>query len=253
MPPEPMVIIPARWASSRFPGKPLAPILGRPMIQWVYEQCQQAQTIKKVVVATDDERIQHVVQSFGGTCMMTPSSLATGTERVAYVAREVEASMIINVQGDEPLINPGNVDHVARELAEDTESVMATLAYRIKRSSELMNPQTARVILDKHGRALYFSRAAIPYARDVSSQADWPATFPYYNHVGIYAYRRDFLLSFHELESTALETAEKLEQLRVLANGFRIKVGITDGAPVCVDVPADIERVEQKAKEMGLS
>jgi len=246
-----VAIIPARWGSSRFPGKPLAPIAGKPMIQWVVERTRLATKLADVFVATDDERIVEVVESFGGKAVMTPSDLPSGTDRVAYVARDLEIDAVINVQGDEPLIDPNAVDVLADTLLTETSTKMATLVRKITESEELANANTVRVVIDNNHNALYFSRAAIPFARDIDKK-EWALHFPYYDHIGIYAYRKDFLLELTELPISVLEQAESLEQLRVLENGYNIKVGIVDVQPICVDVPKDVERVEQRIKELKI-
>jgi len=242
-------IIPARWASSRFPGKPLAKIAGKTMIQRVYEQVSKTKTLDKIIVATDDDRIFKEVERFGHV-VMTPEELPSGTERVAHVAGNLTAEIIINIQGDEPLIDPQAVDLVGRTLLEDNEAEMATLARKVTDPAELDDFNTARVVLDSNQRALYFSRAVIPFARDVEDKNRWPALFPYYDQIGIYAYRRAFLLKYKDLPFSVLEKAEKLEQLRALENGYKIRVGICDYEAVCVDVPEHINKVEQKIKEM---
>lgn len=247
-----IAIIPARWASSRFPGKPLAPIAGKPMIQWVVERTQLAKSLSDVIVATDDERIVDAVASFGGRAVMTPSELASGTDRVAYVARDLDVDAVINVQGDEPLIDPNAVDTLAGTLLSEASTKMATLVRKMKEPEKLDNPNTVRVVIDNDHNALYFSRAAIPYARDIDKKL-WTLHFPYYDHIGIYAYRKEFLLELTELPISMLEQAEKLEQLRVLENGYKIKVGIVDVQPICVDVPEDIDRVEQRIRELKIS
>lgn len=244
-------IIPARYASSRFPGKPLALIAGKPMIQRVYERARLAKGIDHLIVATDDERIRDTVAGFGGRAVMTAANLASGTDRVAVVAETLAVDIVINVQGDEPLIEPAALELVAETLMSDDDAVMATLARRVSDPAELDNVNTARIVLDKRQRALYFTRAVIPYGRDWPDQHDWPARFPYYDQIGIYAYRKPFLLHYHELDFSILEQAEKLEQLRALENGYIIKVGLCDFQPVCVDVPADIALVEQRMKELG--
>lgn len=245
-------IIPARWASSRFPGKPLADIAGKPMIQWVVERANQANTLSDVIVATDDERIQHAVQAFGGQAVMTPSDMASGTDRVAYVARDLKVDAVVNIQGDEPLIDPKSIDVLVKTLLQETSTRMATLVRRISDSEDLDNPNSVKVVLDIYNNALYFSRAALPFARDISKKM-WALQFPYYEHIGMYAYRKTFLLELTELPLSTLEQAEKLEQLRVLENGFKIKVGIVDDKPVGVDVPEDIVRVEKRIKELDIT
>lgn len=247
---EIVAVIPARWASSRFPGKPLAMIAGKPMIQWVYERASLAKTISRVIVATDDERIVQAVQSFGGEVQMTPSELPSGTDRTAWVCRHLQCTIVVNVQGDEPLIEPDAVDLVAQTLVDNPAADMATLARRIGDCDDLENPNKARVIIDRYQRALYFSRAAVPFARDVE-KAKWIDTFPYYDHIGIYAYRRSFLFKLTELPPSQLEQIEKLEQLRALENGYTIQVGLCPFNPICVDVPDDVRKVEQRMKEIA--
>lgn len=247
-----VAIIPARWASSRFPGKPLASIAGKPMIQWVYERTKAAKKLSDVLVATDDARIFDTVTSFGGQAVMTPTELPSGTDRVAYVARDLDVHAVINVQGDEPLIDPAAIDTLVETLLTDAEIPMATLVRRVYDSAELENPNTVRVVIDAHNNALYFSRAVLPYARDVDKK-EWAVHFPYYGHIGIYAYRKEFLLEITRLPMAMLERAEKLEQLRALENGYKIKVGFVETRPICVDVPDDVRLVEQRIRELKLA
>jgi len=246
-----VALIPARWASSRFPGKPLAAIAGKPMIQWVYERTREAQSVSDVIVATDENRIVSTVASFGGKAVMTPSELPSGTDRVAFVARELDCDAIINVQGDEPLIDPVAIDVLAETLLSGESTKMATLVRKITDAVEVDNPNTVRVVIDKNNDALYFSRASLPYARDIEKK-DWVNHFPYYDHIGIYAYRKEFLLQLTEMPISMLEQAEKLEQLRVLENGYKIKVGFVNAQPICVDIPEDIERVEKRMRELNI-
>lgn len=250
MPDSIIAIIPARWESTRFPGKPLADIAGKPMIQWVYERTCRAETLDKTIVATDDQRIFDSVQSFGGQVVLTPKKISTGTERVAFVAKDLKADIIINVQGDEPLIEPASVDLVAKVLQSDEIAVMATLARKVTVSDELKDVNNVRVVLDKNNRALYFSRSIIPYYRDKDIN-EWIFYHTYYAHIGIYAFRRNFLLQFEHL-SSLLEKAEKLEQLRAIENGYTIKVGICDAKPICVDVPEHLELVNRRIKELNI-
>ena len=247
-----ITIIPARWASSRFPDKPLAQIAGKPMIQWVYERASQATLVDNTIVATDDERIFQAVKNFGGNVEMTPGDLISGTDRVAFVAKDLDADIIINVQGDEPLIQPEAIDLVAETLQADDDAVMGTLARKITDAKELDNFNMARVVVNSDNHAMYFSRAVIPHARDIQDKKTWPDHFPYYAHIGIYSYHRDFLLRYENLPISVLEQAEKLEQLRALENGFIIKVGLCDFAPICVDIPEHIQAVEQRIKELQL-
>ncbi len=244
-------IIPARWASSRFPGKPMTIIAGKPMIQWVYERSCKAKSLEQVIIATDDERIFNAVSQWGNV-VMTPNTLPTGTERAAYVAKDVDADIVINIQGDEPLIDPNAIELVAYTLMQDNDADMATLARRVIDPKELLNHNTARVVFDHNQHAMYFTRAVIPFARDINDLLEWSGKYPYYDQIGIYAYRRDFLLGYSDLPESILEQAEKLEQLRALENGNIIRVGICEYDAVCVDVPQDVEKVELKIKEMGL-
>ncbi len=243
-------IIPARYASSRFPGKPLALIAGKPMIQWVYERASRARGFDHLIVATDDQRICDTVSGFGGRVVMTPVELASGTDRVAWAARDLDVEVVVNVQGDEPLIEPAALELVAETLLSDEQAVMATLARQVHDGEELLGHDTARVVIDKNRRALYFSRAAIPFVRDVRDVRQWPALYPFYDQIGIYAYRKRFLMGYAALPASLLEQAEKLEQLRALENGYILKVGLCDFAPVCVDLPEHIAVVERRIKEM---
>ena len=229
-------IIPARYASTRFPGKPLADICGKPMIQHVYERTLQAGSVGRVIVATDDERIRAVVAGFGGEVALTRADHPSGTDRLAEVAATLDADLVVNVQGDEPLIDPVMIDQAVRPLQQDASVVMGTLKSRIVDAADYANPNVVKVVTDVSGFALYFSRAPIPYQRD-----DVPA--PLFKHVGLYVYRRDFLLKYPRLPETPLEQAEKLEQLRALEHGYRIFVAETDRQSIGVDVPEDLQKV----------
>lgn len=244
------VIIPARFASSRFPGKPLALIAGKPMIQRVYERAGQAQGFDHLIVATDDARIYDTVAGFGGRVVMTPGDLASGTDRVAWVARGLDVEVVVNLQGDEPLIDPAALELVAETLLSDSRAQMATLARPVTDGEELLGHDTARVVLNREGHALYFSRAVIPYMRDGGEVGQWAARHIYFDQIGIYAYRKPFLLNYAALPASPLEQAEKLEQLRALENGYTIKVGLCNFKPVCVDLPEHIAAVEGRLKEM---
>lgn len=236
-------IIPARYASTRFPGKPLADILGKPMIQWVYEQARLSQLLERVIVATDDQRIFKVVKDFGGEVMMTSPDAANGTERVAEVAKRLLATFIVNIQGDEPLIDPAIIDQLVMLMRENPEAPMGTLVKRIKNIEDLNNPNIPKVVVDKDFYALYFSRSVIPFFRDEKDQRHWLTKSTYYQHIGLYIYRRDFLMQLVKLPPSILERIEQLEQLRVLENGYKIKVALTETDSIGVDVPADIDRV----------
>lgn len=237
-----IAIIPARYASTRFPGKPLADLLGKPMIQHVYERVVQAGGIDRVIVATDDERIAAAVRAFGGAAEMTRTDHPTGTDRLAEVAARLDAQWIVNVQGDEPLIDPRMIAQALEPLRRDPGIVMGTLKTPIASVEEYLNPNVVKVVTDQQGFALYFSRAAIPHGRDLGS--DLNAALPQisaFKHVGLYVYRRDFLLAFPKLAATPLEGLEKLEQLRALEHGYRIHVVETDLVSLGVDTPADLE------------
>ena len=238
---EVLAIVPARHASTRFPGKPLANIAGRPMIQHVVERVRQACKVSRVMVATEDERIKKAVESFGGEAILTRPDHRTGTDRVAEVAAHVEAQIYLNVQGDEPLIDPDTVDALVEAMLENSETHIATPCAAIRQPNDIMDPNIVKVVRDFDGNALYFSRAPIPWVRD-TAQTVAP---PHWKHLGMYAFRRDALLEFPTLPPGELERVEQLEQLRWLENGFRIGVVETDYDAVSVDVPSDVERVEK--------
>ena len=249
-----VVVIPARYASSRFPGKPLVPIAGRPMIQHVYERARQARLVDTVLVATDDTRIADAVQAFGGEAVMTSPDHPTGTDRIAEVATGLECEIVVNVQGDEPCIAPQAIDAMVQPLREDATIQMSTLAQPIVDVEELLAPTVTKVVVDRAGNALYFSKGPIPYARLDWSEAPHllaakgatPMIPPgCMRHYGLYAYRRDFLLTLAQLSPTELEQVEQLEQLRVLEHGYRIRVVQTTYSSVGVDVPDDVARVER--------
>lgn len=242
-------VIPARYASSRFPGKPLAFIAGKPMIQWVYERSKKAKRLDQVVVATDDQRIFDIVQSFGHV-VMTSNALQSGTDRVAAVVEPLDVEIAVNIQGDEPLIEPEAIDQAVESLKRNEEASMSTLARQVIDPAELDNPDTAWVVLDRRGYALYFSRATLPVARDVAEKKKWLQICPYYDHIGLYAFRKEFLLIYKNLTSV-LEQAEKLEQLRALENGYKIKVEIVDFESICVDKPEHIARVEKRIGQLN--
>jgi len=233
-------IIPARYASTRFPGKPLADILGKPMIQHVYERARKAKTVGQLLVATDDQRIFDAVKAFGGEVVMTRADHPTGTDRLAEAAAKLDVDLIVNIQGDEPMIEAEVIDAAATPLIEDPSIPMSTLMSRVTEPAELHDPNVVKVVVDRNGFALYFSRALIPYARD---KAESDVT--YYYHPGLYVYRKDFLLTYAALAPTPLEQTEKLEQLRALENGYRIKVVETRHRPVSVDTPEDLENVKR--------
>jgi len=239
-------IIPARYGSSRFPGKPLALIAGKTLIQHVVEQCQKAVLLREVIVATDDTRIFEVAQGFC-RAEMTGPDYPSGTDRIAEVAQHCRCDAIINIQGDEPLIDPRVIDAVAGALANEEMSTAATV---IENETEWGNPNVVKVVVNAAGRALYFSRRTIPYVRDASTSAASMAAFPFLKHLGIYGYRRQTLLRLVKLPVSPLEEAEKLEQLRALENGISIAVVKVNYDSVGVDVPADVKRVELMLKKL---
>lgn len=231
-------IIPARYNSTRLPGKPLMMIGNKPMIQWVYENARQATLVDDLIVATDDRRIFDTVAGFGGKVEMTSADHPTGTDRLAEVARRNPAEIIINIQGDEVMINGTVIDAVTRPLLEEPELVMTTAKSRLTDPDLIKEPSVVKVVTDNQGYALFFSRSPIPYPRD-SQMAE------YWKHIGLYGYRRDFLLGYSQLPQSRLELAESLEQLRALANGYRIKVAEVDYEAVGVDTPADLARIRE--------
>jgi 3-deoxy-manno-octulosonate cytidylyltransferase (CMP-KDO synthetase) len=236
-------IIPARYASSRFPGKPLADILGKPMIQWVYERACQAKFLDEVIVATDDQRIYDAVNNFSGKAIMTSLSAANGTERIAEVAQKNDVKLIVNIQGDEPLIDPDVIDQLVILMRENPAAPVGTLVKKIENVENLNNPNIPKVVLNNDFYALYFSRSVIPFYRDHEDQNQWLKAADFYQHIGLYIYRREFLLKFVKLPISNLEKIEQLEQLRILENGYKIKVGLTKTDSIGVDVPSDIDRV----------
>ncbi len=244
-------IIPARYGSTRFEGKPLADILGKPMIQWVYQGVHQSKLIGEVIVATDDQRILETVQGFGGKAVMTSPDHPTGTDRVAEVARKLRSEMIVNVQGDEPLIKGNIIDKAIRPLLSDATLQMTTLMTRIRDIKDWLNPHQGKVVVDGKGFALYFSRSPIPFPRDLTidqilSNPEMKGKLlskKLFKTIGLYVYRRGFLLKLAKMKPTPLERLEKLEQLRVLENGYKIKVIPVDYEPIGVDVPTDIPKV----------
>lgn len=241
MRPRTVGIIPARYASSRFPGKALAELAGKPMVQHVVERAARATLLDEVLVATDDERIAEAVRRFGGTACMTSPTHPSGTDRIAEVVRGLACDLVVNIQGDEPLIEPAVVDQAVAPLAEDATILMGTLA-RPMGVEEAADPSKVKVVLDRQGFALYFSRSRIPYIRDDTPP---PSEQPYLLHMGLYVYRRETLLRLAGLPPTPLEERERLEQLRALENGIRIRVVTTPHHSFGVDTPADLERVRR--------
>ncbi len=242
-----LCVIPARYASTRLPGKPLADIAGKPMICRVYERASEAECIAETLVATDDQRVYDAVKAEGGKAMMTAKDHPTGTDRLAEVAAAYpDMELIINVQGDEPLIEPKLIDELAAVFDEDPGLRMATVMTEMKDAAEQRNPNNVKVVTDQNGYALYFSRSLLPYPRNAVGT-------PVYKHIGIYAYQRDFLLAYAKMQPTPLEQAESLEQLRALENGYKIKVVKTDYRFVGVDTAEDLKLVNEIYRKVATS
>lgn len=236
-----VIVIPARYGSTRLPGKPLVMLAGKTMIQRVYEQAKKAQRADRVIVATDDERIVKAVESFGGEARMTRGDHRTGTERVAEVAAHVEGEVFVNVQGDEPLLDPVAVDTAVNALLEEPAAQVATVATPLKAAADIMDPNVVKTVLDFDENALYFSRAPIPWVRDSGSNIQ----VRHLKHLGLYVFQRGALLEYPTLPQGELERIEQLEQLRWMENGYKIRVAEVEHDAVSVDVPADVERVER--------
>jgi 3-deoxy-manno-octulosonate cytidylyltransferase (CMP-KDO synthetase) len=241
--PTPVVaIIPARYNSTRLPGKALADIGGRPMIEHVYRRAAEAKGVDAVVVATDDQRIADAVHAFGGVVRMTRASHRTGTDRIAEVAAELACDIVVNAQGDEPLIDPAMISAIVAPLTADASIVMTTARRKLTDPDDFRNQHIVKVVTDPRGDALYFSRAPIPCGAD-------PTATPAYVHVGLYGFRRDFLLRFAALPQTPLEMLESLEQLRALEHGYRIRTVVTEHHSIGVDTPQDLERARRISAE----
>ena len=236
-----VIVIPSRYGSTRLPGKPLVPIAGKPMVQHVYERAKKAQTARRVIVATDDQRIVDAVRSFGGEARMTRGDHRTGTERIAEVAAHEQGDVFVNVQGDEPLIDPVAIDTAVAALMEEPAAQIATVATSIRHASDIMDPNVVKTVLDFDSNGLYFSRAPIPWVRDTQQKIH----VKYWKHLGLYVFQRDALLEYPTLPQGELEKIEQLEQLRWLENGWKIRVAEVEHDAVSVDVPEDVARVEK--------
>ena len=240
-------VIPARYGSSRFRGKVIAEIAGKPMIQWVYERANQSQILDQLFVAVDDPRVLNCVEGFGGNVVMTNPKHQSGTDRIAEAVVNIKTDIVVNIQGDQPLLDPTMIDEAVQPMLEDATVQMSTLKIKI-REEDYSDPAVVKVVVDENDFALYFSRSLIPYPRD-------NVAVNVYEHVGLYVYRKDFLLKLSEMPQSYLEKIEMLEQLRVLENGHKIKVIETKNkhaAGVSVDTPADLARVEKLIREMNL-
>jgi 3-deoxy-manno-octulosonate cytidylyltransferase (CMP-KDO synthetase) len=239
--PQVVVVIPSRYAATRLPGKPLVNLAGKPMVQRVYEQAKLAQTVHRVLVATDDQRIVDAVLAFGGEARITRSDHRTGTERIAEVAAHEPGDVFVNVQGDEPLIDPVAIDTAVAALLEDPPAQIATVATPIRHVPDIMDPNVVKTVLDFDSNALYFSRAPVPWVRDTQQKVH----VKYWKHLGLYVFQRDALLEYPTLPQGELEKIEQLEQLRWLENGWKIRVAEVEHDAVSVDVPEDVTRVEK--------
>lgn len=237
-------VIPARYASTRFPGKPLVEIAGKSMLQRVYEQVSKATKIDKVVVATDDKRIFDHVKFFGGEVLMTLASHQSGTDRCAEVANLYEAfQYVVNIQGDEPFIDPSQINQLAERLLKKADTEIATLAKRIDKVADLFDPNVVKVVFDKHQKALYFSRSTIPFLRQ-APEDNWLKVGKFYKHIGLYGFKREVLLNISNLEQSHYEKLEALEQLRWLEEGYNIAIEITEIETLGIDSPEDLKKID---------
>jgi len=241
-----VAIIPARYASTRLPAKPLIDLCGKPMIQHVYERTKKSKLINRVIVATDHEKIIETVNKFGGEAIMTPPELKSGSDRIAFVARELHnADIIVNIQGDEPLIVPGMIDETIKPLIDNPDIQVGTAVKNINSADEIANPNVVKVVLDLNGFAIYFSRSPIPYIRGNVKSDQWHLHHTFYKHFGLYIYRKDLLLKFSSWHESQLERIEKLEQLRIIEHGYKIKATITEYDSIPVDTIEDANRVRK--------
>lgn len=236
-------VIPARWGATRFEGKILANLLGKPVIQHVWENAKKARTLDDLIVACDDERIMKAVEDFGGKAVYTSPNQPSGTDRLAEVVNPMDVDIAVNIQGDEPLMKPIMIDNLVIALKGEKAAQMATMIKKIEDESELTNSNVVKVVVDKNGYALYFSRYSIPYNR--TGESDEKKRPTYYKHIGLYAFTKDFLFTFRNLPKSSLENAEKLEQLRVLEYGYKIKTVETKFDTVGIDRPEDLKRAEE--------
>jgi 3-deoxy-manno-octulosonate cytidylyltransferase (CMP-KDO synthetase) len=245
--PQVVIVIPARYGSVRLPGKPLVPLAGKPMVQHVYERSKQAKAAHRVIVATDDQRIVDAVKAFDGEVRMTRVDHRTGTERIAEVAAHEPGDVFVNVQGDEPLIDPESIDAAIGALLEEPGTQISTVATPVRNLADVMDPNVVKTVLDFDNNALYFSRAPIPWVRDSGQKVH----VNYWKHLGLYVFRRDALLEYPTLPQGELEKIEQLEQLRWMENGWKIRVAEVAHDAVSVDVAADVERVNKLLKGEG--
>ncbi len=243
-------VIPARYGSTRLKGKVLADLCGKPMIQHVWENAKKAKLLDRLMIACDDAKVKKICEGFGAEAVMTSKDCASGTDRIAEAVKSLNTEIVVNIQGDEPLVSPTMIDDMTKALLENKACMMSTVIKPITDAKDIENPNVVKVVVDHQGFALYFSRSAIPYNREgISSNK-----VKYYKHFGLYAYRKDFLLSFKNLPPSSLEQIEKLEQLRVLQAGYKIKTVETNFNAIAVDTKEDLKRVEdvlRKKKSHG--
>jgi len=231
-------IIPARYNATRFEGKVLADLLGKPVVQHVWEKACRASTLSDLIIASDDQRVIEAVHNFGGKAILTSVNQPSGTDRLAEVVNPIDVKIIVNIQGDEPLLHPTMIDELVRTMQEDESISMATVIKKIEQNEELMNPNVVKVVIDRFNNALYFSRSPIPFEKGEPSKI-------FYKHLGIYAYTKDFLFTFTNLPKSNLEKAESLEQLRALENNYKIKTIETKFDTVGIDTPDDLEKARE--------
>ncbi len=245
--PKVLAVIPARFASTRFPGKVLATVARKPLVVHVYQRASRAKLVSETVVATDVNQVVEAIAPFGAKAVLTRADHHSGTDRMAEVASQSDAEIIVNIQGDEPLIDPATIDATIQALIDQPDVPMATARHLIHNPNDATNPNVVKVVCGDKGRALYFSRSPIPHIRDAADRESNPPC--YWQHVGLYAYRRDFLLEYAKMAPTPLEKLEKLEQLRVLENGYPIAVIDTEYRSIGVDTPEDLEEVRRIVEE----
>ena len=231
-------VIPARYSSTRFEGKVLADLSGKPVVQHVWERAKQAMMLDDLIIAADDQRVVDRVEGFGGKAILTSQDQPSGSDRLAEVVNPIDVKIVVNIQGDEPLVHPTMIDELVRTLEEDDSVTMATMIKKIKKNEELIDPNVVKVVIDRFANALYFSRSPIPFEKGEPSKI-------FYKHLGLYAYTKDFLFTFTNLPKSNLETAESLEQLRALENNYKIKTIETEFETVGVDTPEDLERAKE--------
>ncbi|MFA5088474.1 MAG: 3-deoxy-manno-octulosonate cytidylyltransferase [Candidatus Omnitrophota bacterium] len=234
-------VIPARWASVRFKGKVLADIQGKPMIQHIWERAKSSRLLAEVFIACDDQKVLNAVHKFGGQAIMTSPDLLSGTDRIAEAVKNLDVDIVVNIQGDEPLVEHKMIDDLAQSLVDDPACSMSTVIKPCHQWEEVHDPNIVKAVIDLNGYALYFSRSVIPYHRDSKDGQG----VRYYKHLGLYAYRKEFLMNFKDLPASALEKTEKLEQLRVLEAGHKIKTVMTDVETASVDTPEDLMKVKE--------